>query len=66
MGLINNNYQSPTIIPLPEFANPDDYITRIECGKRNTALISKHGEIWITGNFKIEKVQKNSYLNSKE
>eukprot|EP00347_Sterkiella_histriomuscorum_P002508 403367880 len=66
LGLIGANYQGPTVIPLPDFQDSNDYIIQIECGRRNTAILTKEGELWITGNNKIEKVVKNSFLNKKE
>ncbi|CDW91727.1 xpg i-region family protein [Stylonychia lemnae] len=66
LGLLGSNYPGPQQIPLPDFQDPNDFIEKIKCGKRNSAIITNKGEVWITGNFKIEKVQRNSFLNQKE
>lgn len=34
-----------------------DYIVDIECGKRNSAFITHQGQVWITGNYILEKPQ---------
>jgi alpha-tubulin suppressor-like RCC1 family protein len=44
-------------VPLPEFGENEEII-RLECGKRTSAVITNHGKIWITGNYKSEKQQK--------
>jgi hypothetical protein len=43
------------LIPLPDFSDDKEFVTSIECGKRNSALVTNEGDIWITGNYRIEK-----------
>jgi len=45
----------PKLIPIPTLKSENDYYTKLECGKRNSALISYQGEIWICGNEKRDK-----------
>lgn len=63
---MGNNIPGPKEIAIPEFENKNDYITKIECGKRNSAIITKFGEIWITGNYKTDKVVKDTIIKNKE
>lgn len=55
LGLMGANVPDPKLIPIPEFSDPKDYIISLECGKRNSAIISNLGELWITGNYRPEK-----------
>jgi uncharacterized protein (UPF0248 family) len=66
LGLLDKNINFPKKIPLPELSYKDDYILRFACGRRNTAILTKKGELWIAGNFrhdlnkKINKERRNS------
>jgi alpha-tubulin suppressor-like RCC1 family protein len=48
---LGNNIPDPKIVPIPEFEDPKDFIFGLDCGKRNSILISNKGEVWITGNY---------------
>lgn len=39
---------------MPDLSFKDDYILRFACGRRNTAILTKYGELWIAGNFKYD------------
>lgn len=54
LGLIDKNLTQPKKIPLPTLTYKDDYILRFSCGRRNTAILTKKGELWITGNYKYD------------
>jgi hypothetical protein len=43
-----------------------DYVIRIECGKRNSAIITNGGDIWVSGNYKAEKPAKEAIIKDKE
>ena len=55
LGLFGSSFSQPKEIPMPEFDNPKDRIVQIECGRRNCAILSRDGEVWIAGNFKGDK-----------
>lgn len=64
--MTSSNIPSPKEIPLPEFKDPKDYIVSIECGKRNSAIMTKNGELWVSGNYKPDKIIKANVINNKE
>jgi alpha-tubulin suppressor-like RCC1 family protein len=41
-------------------------LTKIYCGKRNSALLTDRGEVWICGNYKTEKAAKDAIIKNKE
>jgi len=50
-------YKNPVVVNLPELKNQTDYIDRIFCGKsmsKFSLLLSKFGEIFITGNYDLK------------
>jgi hypothetical protein len=59
-----NNVHEPKVIPLPEINTEEalflsggldkDHITSIECGKRHSAFITNKGQVWITGNYRVQ------------
>lgn len=55
--MMGTTHINPVQMTLPDMDLSQDYITKIECGKRTSALVSHMGEIWMTGNYKIEKVK---------
>lgn len=56
-----NNFKR---IPTPELSYKDDMITKVVCGRRNTAILTKHGELWIAGNTKHDLNKKYNQLES--
>lgn len=52
LALIDKFVAYPKKIPLPDLSYRDDYILRVHCGRRNTAILTKKGEVWIAGNCK--------------
>ena len=58
LGVIDKALNQPRKIALPELTYKDDYILRFKCGRRNTALLSKLGELWIMGNWKHDMNKK--------
>lgn len=50
LGIIDKSTHIPKRIPLPELTYKDDYIVGLKCGRRNTAILTKLGEVWIVGN----------------
>lgn len=64
--MFGSNIPGPKEIPLPDFKDPSDYVTKIECGKRNSAIITNEGEVWIAGNYKPDKATKDAILKDKE
>ena len=65
LGLINyqNFIKSPTQINLPNMMS-DDTIEKIFCGKTYSVLLTKFGNIFVTGNYSV-KGQANSNPNNK-
>ncbi len=52
----NNNYiKQPTVINLPEMKDENDYVVKIYCGKTYSMLLTKFGEIYITGNYSVKE-----------
>ena len=53
LGQINfNNYiKHPTAVNLPVMKDEDDYIVNVYCGKTCSLLLTKFGEVYITGNY---------------
>jgi len=49
--------KKPKIISLPKFQSPSDYVVSLASGRRNSAVITRQGEVWVTGNYK-KPVQK--------
>ena len=67
LGLIGANIPTPVRIQIPDISPKDnilrrrtasDYFIRIECGKRNSAIISNQGQVWVCGNYKADKTFK--------
>jgi alpha-tubulin suppressor-like RCC1 family protein len=45
----------PTVINLPELKDEDDYVVNIHCGKTYSLLLTKFGEVYITGNYLVKE-----------
>ena len=67
LGLIGTNIPTPMRIQIPDIRptgnilvrrGSADYFVRVECGKRNSAIISKQGQVWVCGNYKPDKILK--------
>jgi hypothetical protein len=63
----NTFIKPPILINLPELTNKNDYITKIYAGKTFSLLLTKFGEIFITGNYnpkdKIVTIQQETNTN---
>ena len=59
-GLPDQSISQPKKVPLPEIELMGDYWLRLSCGRRNTCILSKYGQCWVTGNFKAPKLRKRS------
>jgi len=66
LGLFDKFASVPKKIPLPPLTYKDDYILRFACGRRNTAILTKKGELWITGNCKHDIDKKVRKVYEKE
>jgi len=55
----NNFVKQPTIINLPEMKDENDYVVKIYCGKTYSLLLTKFGEIYITGNYSVKEKEAN-------
>jgi hypothetical protein len=58
LGQINysNNYiKQPTIINLPEMKDANEYVVNVYCGKTYSLLLTKYGEVYITGNYQVKE-----------
>jgi hypothetical protein len=53
LGQLNANtfIKAPTLINLPELSNQNDYIQKIYAGKNFSLILTKFGEIYLTGNY---------------
>lgn len=58
MNLKDTFVKTPTLINLPEMKEIGDYIIKAYCGKTFTVLITKFGEIYITGNYPVKDKEK--------
>lgn len=56
LGLVGGNVPDPKLVPIPDLADPKDFITTIECGKRFSSFLTKNGEVWMTGNYIADKL----------
>ena len=67
LGLANNQtfVKYPTLIDLPNMMS-DDTIEKIFCYKEYSILLTKFGNIFITGKYQIKEQTHNSKKNSKE
>ncbi len=61
LGQINTNtfIKTPHSITLPELNDANDYISNIYCGKTISLLLTKFGEIYITGNYNPKVINQN-------
>jgi hypothetical protein len=67
LGLMNygkDYVKSPTLINLPEMKTENDFIVNVYCGKTFSLLLTKFGEIFITGNYDLK--EKNNLNNSSQ
>ena len=65
LGLVNyqNFVKVPTQINLPNMSSDDDTIESIFCGKTYTVLLTKFGNLFVTGNYSV-KEQTNNIQNN--
>jgi uncharacterized protein (UPF0248 family) len=47
----NTFFKAPVVINLPELTNKNDFISKVYAGKTFSLLLTKFGEIYITGNY---------------
>lgn len=58
LGQINYSLtfvKTPTQINLPKMVDENDYIIKVFCGKTFSLLLTKFGEIFITGNYNMKE-----------
>jgi len=71
LGQINYNQnfvKTPSKINLPQMKHENDFIVKIFCGKTFTLLLTKFGELFITGNYSSKEksaLQGNNKNNEK-
>ena len=65
LGLINyqNFIKVPTQINLPNLM-PDDTIEKIFCGKTYSVLLTKFGNLFVTGNYSVKEQANNTQKNN--
>jgi hypothetical protein len=56
LGIQGVKVEQPRKIPMPPMEIPGDYVVRMSLGRRNLALITKFGEVWVCGNYQKQKV----------
>lgn len=44
----------------------NDYILRLSCGRWNTAILTKFGQVWICGNFQPSKLVKKMSISESD
>lgn len=61
LGLVNSKdtntvfVKQPTLINLPDMNDNNDYIVKVYCGKTFSIVLTKFGEIYLTGNYDFKK-----------
>ena len=51
--------KTPNNISIPELNNINDFVSNIFCGKTFSLLLTKFGEIYITGNYNPKVINQN-------